>query len=108
MAQCQGPRDQMVRFFFGRQLYLVGRCCDNLQSTRGPTQYKSSENDVVSTRNQLMYHFSTTINFYFASFCVTKYIKKYKLARKLLIEQIIEFKSRGPGPLGRTCTPTTD
>ena len=26
----------------------------------------------------------------------------------MLIEQIIEFELRGPGPPGRTCTPTTD
>ena len=26
----------------------------------------------------------------------------------MLIEQIIEFKLRGLGPLNRTCTPTTD
>ena len=25
----------------------------------------------------------------------------------MLIEQIIEFKLRGQGPFGRTCTPTT-
>ena len=25
----------------------------------------------------------------------------------MLIEQIIEFKLRGPGPLNGTCTPTT-
>ena len=25
----------------------------------------------------------------------------------MLIEQIIEFELRGPGPTGRTCTPTT-
>ena len=26
----------------------------------------------------------------------------------MLIEQIIEFQLRGPGPPGRTCTPITD
>ena len=26
----------------------------------------------------------------------------------MLIEQIIEFQFRGPGPPGRTCTPITD
>ena len=25
----------------------------------------------------------------------------------MLIEQIIEFQLKGPGPLGRTCTPIT-
>ena len=25
----------------------------------------------------------------------------------MLIEQVIEFKLRGPGPLNRACTPTT-
>ena len=32
---------------------------------------------------------------------------KNKIAREMLIEQIVEFKLRGPGPLGHTCTPTT-
>ena len=32
---------------------------------------------------------------------------KNKLPWKVLIEQIIEFKLRGPGLPGRTCTPTT-
>ena len=26
----------------------------------------------------------------------------------MLIQQIIEFELRGPGPPGRTCTPTND
>ena len=26
----------------------------------------------------------------------------------MLIEQIFKFELRGPGPPGRTCTPTTD
>ena len=27
--------------FFGLHIYLAGKCCNNLQSTRGPVQYKS-------------------------------------------------------------------
>ena len=30
-----------------------------------------------------------------------------KLARKMLIEQIIKFQLREPGPLGRSCTRIT-
>ena len=29
MAQCQGPRAQMVKPFFGLHLYLVGKYCEN-------------------------------------------------------------------------------
>ena len=29
MAQCQGPRAQMVRLFFDLHLYLVGKYCKN-------------------------------------------------------------------------------
>ena len=31
-----GSRAQMVRLFFGLHLYLVERCCENLQSAKGP------------------------------------------------------------------------
>ena len=27
MAQCEGPRAQSVRIFYGLHLYLAGRCC---------------------------------------------------------------------------------
>ena len=30
-----------------------------------------------------------------------------KLTGEMLIKQITEFELRGPGPFGRTCTPTT-
>ena len=33
--------------------------------------------------------------------------KKKLPTGKMIIKQIIEFKLRGPGPPGHTCTPTT-
>ena len=36
MAQCQGPRAQMVRHLFGLHLYRAGRCRKNPKSTGGP------------------------------------------------------------------------
>ena len=60
---------------------------------------------LVSRSNHLLYHFSITILLHLASFYATKYFQK-KLA-EMLIEQIIEFKLRGPGSSGRTCTPVT-
>ena len=54
-------------------------------------------------RNHLLYHFSITIHLHFASFFAQNTFKK--MARKMLIEQIIKFELRGPGSLGPTCTP---
>ena len=54
--------------------------------------------------SRLLHQFQITI--YLTSFYATKYFwQKKKLASKMLIEQIIEFKLREPGPLSRTCTP---
>ena len=54
----KGSRAQMVRLFFGLHLYLAGRCCENLQSAKGPAQYKFGQGDnMVSRRNHLLYHF---------------------------------------------------
>ena len=55
LAQCQAPCAQMVKHLFGLLLYLAGRCCENHQSTRGPTQCKSglSNNMLVSRFNHL-------------------------------------------------------
>ena len=63
-------------------------------------------NNMFSKRNHLLYHFSITIHLYFASFYAQNTLKK-KLG-KMLIEEIIEFQLRGPGPPGRSCTPITD
>ena len=60
---------------------------------------------MFSKRNHLLYHFSITTNLHLASFCVQNTFKK--IAKKMLIEQIIEFELRGPGSSGRTCTPIT-
>ena len=37
--------------------------------------------------------------------CEKMLLTRKKLASKMLIEQIIEFESRGLGPPSRTCTP---
>ena len=60
---------------------------------------------MFSKRNHLLYHFSITIHLHLASFYTQNTFKK--IARKMFIEQIIEFELRGPGSPGRTCTPIT-
>ena len=60
---------------------------------------------MFSKRNHLLDHFSITIHLHLASFYPQNTFKK--IARKMLIEQIIEFELRGPGSSGRTCTPIT-
>ena len=57
---------------------------------------------MFSKRNHLLYHFSITIHLHLASFYAQNTFKK--IARKMLIEQSIEFELRGPGSPGRTCT----
>ena len=56
-------------------------------------------------RNHLLYQFSITIHLHLASFYAQNTLKK--IAKKMLIEQIIEFELRGPGSPGRTRTPIT-
>ena len=52
MAQCQGSSTQMVKLVFGFHLYLAGRCCEDLQSSKGPAQCKSGpSNNRVSKRS---------------------------------------------------------
>ena len=60
---------------------------------------------MFSKRNHLLYHFSITIHLHLASFYAQNTFKK--IARKMLIEQIVEFELSGPGSPGRTCTPIT-
>ena len=60
---------------------------------------------MLSKRNHLMYHFLIRIHLHLASFYAQNNLQK--IARKILIEQIIEFELRGPGSPGRRCTPTT-
>ena len=88
----RGPALRMVRHLFGLPLYLEGRCCENPKSARGPKQYKSSpiNNMLVNRSNLLLYHFSGTSLLYLASFYRKKSFEK-KIAREMLIEQIIEF-----------------
>ena len=80
---------------------------ENPQCARGSAQCKSDQgNSIASRRNSLLYHFLITIHLHFASLHATKYFEK-KLAREMLIEQIIELEFRGPGLSDRTCTLTT-
>ena len=60
---------------------------------------------MFSKRNHLLDHFSITIHLHLASFYAQNTFKK--IAREMLIEQIIEFELRGQESPGRTCTPIT-
>ena len=60
---------------------------------------------MFSKRNHLLDHFSITIHLHLASFYAQNTFKK--IARKMLIEQIIELELRDPRSPGRTCTPIT-
>ena len=62
--------------FYGLHLYLAGRCCKILPSTKGPVLCKSGPEYMVSKRNHLMYHFSNTILFHLASFYAQNTLKK--------------------------------
>ena len=55
MAHYQGPRAHMVRHLFGFHLYLAGRCCENLQSTRSPMHRKPGprNNMLINTSHHL-------------------------------------------------------
>ena len=59
-------------------------------------------NNMFSKRNHLLDYFSITIHLHLASFNAQNTFKK--IARKMLIQQIIEFQLRGPRFFGRTCT----
>ena len=54
---------------------------------------------MASKRNHLLHHFLITT---YAQITFNK-----NQQEEMLIEQNIEFKLRGPGPSGRTCTPIT-
>ena len=51
---------------------------------------------MLSKRNHLLCHFSITIQLHLASFYAQNTLKK--IAREMLIKQIIEFQLVGPGP----------
>ena len=50
-------------------------------------------------------YYAITIYHHFTGFYAKNYLKKKKLAREMLIEQIIEFELMEQGSLGGTCTP---
>ena len=91
----------MERLFL---LFLAGRCCENLQSARSPTQCKSGPgNNMVSyRRDQLLHHVSPTIHLHLAGFTRQNAFEK-NYPGEMLIEQIIEFELMGTWPPGRTC-----
>ena len=94
MAQCQGPRAQIVRLFFSLHLYLAKKFCKNLQ-------VPETSRNVNPARSK-----TTTIHLHLACFYGKKYLKK-RAVGNTIIEQIIEFELRGPGPPDRICTSTT-
>ena len=60
----------------------------------------------VCRRNHLLYHFLITIHITLPVFKRQTTSGKNQQV-EMLLEQIIEFEVREPGPLGGTCTPTT-
>ena len=97
-----------LRWWVGLHLYLAGRCSENPQSARGPTQCKSgpSNNMVASRSNHLLYHLPIKISSTLPVFTRKNTFKKISRG-KMLIEQIIKVKWRGPGPPRHACTPIT-
>ena len=104
MAQCQGPRAQMVRLFFGLHLFLAERCCENPQSTRGPAQCKPGPR-ITWLLGIIIYCTSFQKQFTSNSPVFTPKDTFEKKLGKMFIEQITELELRGPGSPGRTCTP---
>ena len=83
---------------------LVGRCCKNSQSARGPAQCKfGSGNNMVSWRNHLLCHFSIKIHFHLASVCAKKYLWK-KLDTRNAHWTNYWFWMKGSWAPGCTCT----
>ena len=98
----------MVRLFWSSPIFGRKICCENLQSAKGSTQWKSDPGNTMASRcNHLLHHFQVTIHLHLASFFATKYFKT-KLPEKNALEQIIKFELRGLGPLGRICTSATN
>ena len=99
MSECQTPRSQMGRLFFALHLYLAGRYLENPQSAGGPVQCKSSPT-ITWLVGVTTYGTFFTINSPppCQVLCDKLFLNK-KLARGILIEQIIEFELRGVGPL---------
>ena len=55
--------------------------------------------------NNLLFPLFITVHLHFDSIYATNPLKKK--VGEILIEQFIEFQLKGPGPLGRKCTPKT-
>ena len=103
MAQCQGPRAQIIKLFwsspvFGRKMFQKS------QSDRGTTQCKSGQgNNMVSRRNNLLHHFKIAIHLHLTSFYATKYLRKKKV--KWNAHWTNFWIKSAWGTPGRTCTP---
>ena len=90
----KAPRSDR-RTFFGLHLHLVGRCCKNPLSARGPAQCKFCPGitclvNVAIYRTVFQKRFTTTSPLF------TLKILFKKIAREMLIEQIIESELRAP------------
>ena len=96
----------VVLNFFGLYLYLEGRCCKNSLSARGPAHSKSGP-VITWLVGTIIYcsifqlQFTSTL----PDFTKQNTFKKLATVWEMLIEQIIKFESKGPGPPGRTCNP---
>ena len=92
--------------FFWSSPILAGRCYKNPQSARGPLQCKSGPKITWLVNVTIYCIFFNSNTSSPCQFLRTKYFKKIS-SGKLLIEQIIEFELKGPGPPGRTCNSIT-
>ena len=94
---------------YGLHLYLAERCCENLQSARGPARCKSDpaiswlvSETIYCTIFQQQFSNSPPPRQFFAQ----NTFKKHQ-PWKMLNEQIIELQLRGPGPPSLTCISIT-
>ena len=99
MAQCQGPRAEMIR------LFLVSTHIWQKEVALIPKVPGAPRNNMVR-RRLCVTIYCTIFNNNSPSprqFLLDKILKK-KLARGMLIERITEFGLRKPGPPSRACT----
>ena len=72
---------------------------------QGPTQCKSGPGNSMNSRRNHVPFFSDN-SLPPRQFLRDEILFKKHYVGEMLIEQIIDFELRGPGPPGRTCTPT--
>ena len=100
MTQCQGPGAQMVRLCCGLHLYLAERCGENLQSI---AQCKFCPAIICSVGVTNIAPCFNNNSLTPRQFLRDKILLKKNQLGKMLIEQIIEFQLKKPGPPGRMC-----